>query len=122
MKVILNDKIKCQKFLNLFQNLKLLAEHVRLYVTYTGIWCQGMDSAHTTLFELNLGSNWFDKFELENMQTTHVLGISLNIFSKILSTRNENQNIVLNYKDGDDKKGSFKNLLKIKNCWEKVIL
>jgi len=62
-------------------------------------YIQGMDSAHVSLFELNLESSWFDSFEIG--ENAIVFSLDIKLLSGILCFRDKEQNIKMQLDDGD---------------------
>jgi len=58
------------------------------------MYLQSMDSAHVSVFEYTLPSEWFDKYEHTNVSAIP-LGINSTLFFRILNTREKNQQITL---------------------------
>jgi len=62
-------------------------------------YIQGMDTAHISLFELNLASSWFDVFEVP---VPVIIGVDIKLLAAVLNFRDKEQNIELKIdKDGD---------------------
>ena len=95
MKLILSDQNKISKFSVIFQNLKAFSESVVIYLSEEGIYMQGMESSHCSLFESKLSSDWFDSFVYDKETDVSSLGINTHVFHKIIGTRREGQTIEL---------------------------
>jgi len=95
MKLILSDPSKISQFAVIFQNLKAFSESVVIYVSEEGIYMQGMESSHCSLFESRLSSVWFDIFEYDKENDVSSLGINTHVFQKVIGTRREGQTIEL---------------------------
>lgn len=99
MNVELHTPAKAESFAGLFQHIKLFTEHINILFQTDKMFVQGMDSSRVSIFEIYLPAAWFDKYELTQDVT---IGINVNIFSKVLATRDKAQILRLNF-PGDDK-------------------
>jgi len=99
MNVELHTPAKAESFACLFQHIKLFTEHINILFQTDKMFVQGMDSSRVSIFEIYLPAAWFDKYELTHDVT---IGINVNIFSKVLATRDKAQILRLNF-PGDDK-------------------
>lgn len=93
MKILLTNKQKINQISLIFKNLKNISTDVEMIVQENRIYIQGMDSGHVCLFELELKSYWFDKFEYDGEDIT--IGINCELIHKIINCREEYQNIEL---------------------------
>jgi len=91
MKIILIEKTKKDKLLSLFQLIKLSSQTIHFYFQETKLFIQGMNSSHSSLFEIYLEYEWFDYIEKEILSFT----IDSNIFYSILAISSENQFLLL---------------------------
>ena len=98
MNVVITNKEKAKAFTSMFQNMKLFCEHINLMFEPTRLYAQGMDSSHISVFEIFIPSGWFDEYKQES---TVVLGISTQMFFRILNTREESQQINIDYREED---------------------
>jgi proliferating cell nuclear antigen PCNA len=101
MNVEIQSAAKAELFGGLFQHIKLFTMHINILFKEDRMFVQGMDSSRVSIFEINVPASWFDRYELDDKDVT--IGINVNIFSKILSTRDKSQSIRLHYVDDDDK-------------------
>jgi hypothetical protein len=102
MNVELHTSAKAESFAGLFQHIKLFTEHINILFQAEKMFVQGMDSSRVSIFEIYLPATWFDKYELQSGDVT--IGINVNIFSKVLATRDKTQIVRLNLAEpGDDK-------------------
>jgi proliferating cell nuclear antigen PCNA len=101
MDIEIKDDKKSHIFINIIQSLKVFTDSLNIYFQKDKFYIQGMDSSHVSMFDINITNDWFDKYEVEN---DICIGVNINILSKILSTRNDKQDIHLNYSlDNTDK-------------------
>ena len=83
MDILLDDDKRCVVLTNIIQNLKVFTDNVNIHFNEDHFYIQGMDTSHVSMFDINLDSSWFSKY---NSETNLCIGINLNILSKILST------------------------------------
>ena len=103
MNVELHTPAKAETFAALFQHIKLFTEHINILFQIDKMFVQGMDSSRVSIFEINLPAAWFDKYEL-TQDCDVTIGINVNIFSKVLATRDKSQIVRLQLQNpGDDK-------------------
>ena len=104
MNVEIHTSAKADAFVGLFQHIKLFTEHINILFQQDKMFVQGMDASRVSIFEIYLPSGWFDKYELTADGAPDVtLGINVNIFSRVLATRDKTQIIRMQFQDGDDK-------------------
>ena len=101
MRVVITNKEKAKAFTSMFQNMKLFCEHINLMFEPTRLYAQGMDSSHISVFEIFIPSTWFDEYVQEG---TSVIGLSTQHLFRILNTREESQQINIEYNDSDTDK------------------
>jgi proliferating cell nuclear antigen len=123
MNIQISDKKKKDIFISLFQLLKNCSSHVNISFDSETLHIQGMDKSHVCLFDSKIKANWFEKYEVDNLTQ---LCLDSNVFHSILSTKSENQDLVIlfdeNNKDilivnflpqSNNAKGDFKKKFKI---------
>lgn len=101
MYILLCDK-KLAKFCEILSNIKYLSEFVTLNFSEDGIYSQGMTHDHCAIYELRINTDWFEEFEIDDDDARRIC-ISTNIISKILTTRQASQHLVISYKGTPDK-------------------
>jgi proliferating cell nuclear antigen PCNA len=101
MRVVITNKEKAKAFTSIFQNMKLFCEHVNLMFEPGRLYAQGMDSSHISVFEIFIPSALFDEYVQEG---TSVIGLSTQLIFRILNTREESQQINIEYNDSDSDK------------------
>ena len=92
MEIIIQDKLKAELFINIFQNIKLFSDIFTIDINEETFYIQGMDASHVSIFEINLTRDWFDTY---NVSSSTSLGINSSIFPKILNTWTCDHNIKL---------------------------
>lgn len=80
----------------LFQNIKLLTDHISITFYPEKMFLQTLDSARVSILEISLPASWFDLYECERAVT---IGINSFILQKILSSRDKSQTIKILYED-----------------------
>ena len=100
MKIVISSKSKVKKFTDIFRNLKDLVNTINIYTKEDNIYAQGMDTSHISLFEFYIGKDWFNAYSCERSDT---IGVSCELFYKVISCIEENQSIEINKKYEDDK-------------------
>ena len=94
MNVVLSSPLKADTFSAMFQHMKAFAENVNVMFEEDHMYLQSMDSSHVSVFEYNLPSGWFDKYEHTNGSAIPLVLNSTLLF-KILNTRDKSQTITL---------------------------
>ena len=59
VKLVINDKQKTEKLLIILKNLKSICVNANFQFTGDGLYSQGMDSSHASLYELKIEKEWF---------------------------------------------------------------
>lgn len=86
---------KIEVFTTIFQNLMIFSDLVNLQFSENGLYIQGMDNSHISVYELIIPETWFNKYISPKQKI--VIGISTIIFSKILSSREKTQEMKIIY-------------------------
>ena len=100
MNLTLTDSKKIVKLATLFANLKTLSSNVVLHFKTEGLYIQSMDDSHCSLLECNLLSTWFNAYTV--LEETCRVGIGLQMFHKVLQSRQENQSLMLSLDAASD--------------------
>lgn len=117
MKLIIGNKKKAQVFTAIFQNLNKFTVDVNIYFKKDELYIQGMDSSHCSMFEIVLKKDWFEDYTCNK---ECFVGVNALILYKIFNTKQENQIIILEYTDENDKLDvCFKNLQQVENEFPK---
>jgi proliferating cell nuclear antigen PCNA len=93
MKITIQTQQKADQFATIFQHLKLLTDHVNMNFTNEGLYMQCLDNNHCCLFECNLASKWFDKYEFDAEMDAAQIGIHAATFYKVINIRQDKQEI-----------------------------
>lgn len=111
MKLLIADARNAEKFVQLFSQLKGLSETITLHFEDERLYCQGFDMSQVSMYEISLTKEWFEDYDCDEGDA-HELSISIEIISKVLSMRQKNQMICIEYHGDPDKLDvSFKNLV-----------
>lgn len=94
----IKDLEKCEKFVSLFMNVKAFTDTISLIFQNDGLYIQGMDSAHISMYEIQFYREWFDSYDLCE-ESSYSIGLSTNIFSKVLATRPSTHTIFIDLKN-----------------------
>jgi proliferating cell nuclear antigen len=98
--LLLENSAKVEVFTVLFQSLKSFSENTNVQFDNERMYIQTMDSARISILEISLPAKWFCKYKCDQ---SVVLGINASVMYKILSSKDKNQSIQLQYKSGEDK-------------------
>lgn len=99
MKFSIHSKTTAKRFTNVFTNLCSLTDTAVLHFNNDGLYVQGMDTSHVSLYEARFHSSWFSTYTLEDDDIRQI-AISLEHFKKVLSTRGDDQLIYIEYNGG----------------------
>lgn len=110
MNILIQNPAKIEVFANIFQNLKSISDQVNVQFDQEKMYIQTMDSARISILEILLPNAWFCTYKCDNAvpNTTvvntakYTLGINTQIMYKILSARDKNQTINLQYNPDTD--------------------
>ena len=106
MNILIQNPAKIEVFANIFQNLKSISDQVNVQFDQEKMYIQTMDSARISILEILLPSTWFCTYKCDNETHTttakYTLGINTQIMYKILSARDKNQTINLQYNQEED--------------------
>ena len=98
MKFVISDKDHYEIFANVFQHVKEFNDSFNFNFSKEGLFIQGFDKCHISIFELNLNAEWFSIYEAGTSQ----LGFNARMFFKILNMRQGGQFMTMSLKDDDD--------------------
>ena len=102
MYFIIQDKVKITKFATIFQYAKNFTESLTLYFSKDKMHIQAMDKAHVCLLDLHIQSTWFDLYEYDEEVESLFVGVNNELLYKIINTKQEQQQIKIEYHDGED--------------------
>jgi proliferating cell nuclear antigen len=98
MNILISDKKKKENFVSLFQVLKNCSSLVNIMFNHENAHIQGMDKSHICLFDVKITKEWFTNYEIKE---TIKICFDTNIFHSIISTKNENQDLIIKMDDAD---------------------
>lgn len=98
MDLLIQDIHKCEIFVGLFQYVKFMTEHINIIFEPERFYMQCMDNSHVAIMEISLPSTWFDGYIHNNQGGNIMLGMNVNIFYRILSSREKGQTINMVYR------------------------
>ena len=99
MNITLSEPTKVNQFASIMKNLKHFSQDVEFVVSENGVYTQGMDGSHCCLYEMILKTDWFDKFDTDKR---YVLGLNCELLAKVLNCLEQNQKIIMQYKEDRD--------------------
>ena len=102
MNILIQNPAKMEVFANIFQNLKSISDMVNVQFDEEKMYIQTMDSARISILEISLPCAWFCKYSFDGGPTKLTLGIHTQLMFKILSTRDKNQTISLQYSSEEE--------------------
>ena len=102
MKLVIEESKTAEQLNVLFSNLCWLSDYVTIHKEEEGLHMQGMDSSHVCMFDVKLTIGWFTIYE-EDEDDIGMITVPANIFNKVLSTYNKDQNIVIDIDPSGDK-------------------
>jgi proliferating cell nuclear antigen len=99
MLIEIKDKRKKDTFISIFHTLK--NSSLQINATFNIDFChiQGMDKSHVCLFDLILKDKWFNSFNVSNKIN---LSFDSNMFYSIISTKSDEQNLIITKNENDD--------------------
>ena len=98
VKLVITDKLKTNKLLTILKNLKSICVHANFQFTENGLYSQGMDSSHASLYELQITKEWFSEYELDQ---DILIGLNTEMLFKAMNCVDDGQTVEL----GTSKKG-----------------
>lgn len=108
MKITVKDKKK-ELFISIFHLLKNNSTDIHANFNSTRLHIQGMDKSHICLFNLTLNNDWFEFYEIQNEEN---ICFNTNIFYSIISTKSDDQDLVIKKEDDDSLSIELMNVLK----------
>jgi proliferating cell nuclear antigen PCNA len=92
----IETRSKLEKFIYLFQLLKVWDSHITLYFKQDGLFIQSMDKSHVCLANIVIASSWFDIYGID--EDTNNISVSSLHFSMILNyALKPNNKLEINY-------------------------
>jgi len=94
MKFVLNTSNKSDSLTGIIQNLRSFTDTVNIQFTEEGLSIQTMDNSHISVVELSIPAGWFNEYECPE---SVILGVNINILSKILAAKDKSQILTINH-------------------------
>jgi len=100
MRICIHDKKKKEIFVSLFQVFKNCTATINATFEAEKLYIQGLDKSHVCLFETKIHKNWFAQYE--TTEETLKLAFDANSFHSIISTKSDQQNLIIETDDKND--------------------
>lgn len=100
MKLLLSGA-KLNQFCEIVSNIKNLCEFITFQPSEERLYSQGMSGDHCAIYELDIGNEWFDDYELDK-NDSNSFSVSTEMLAKIIHTRQPNQYMVIEYNGKSD--------------------
>jgi proliferating cell nuclear antigen PCNA len=100
MKFTIQNKVKKELFIAIFQTLKNCNTILSLVFKKDGLFVQGMDKSHVCMFELFISQSWFHTYE--NQDIEKVVSLDSQTFFTVLNVVNDNYSIEIYQKPEED--------------------
>jgi proliferating cell nuclear antigen len=97
MNIRISDKKKTN-FISIFHILKNSSTDINATFDINNLHIQGMDKSHVCLFDLNLNKEWFESYEVSCKEE---ICFNTNIFYSIISTKSDEQTLVIKKETND---------------------
>jgi len=101
MKFIQTDPKRTENIATVLNCLKQFSETVTLRFSEEGIYVQGLDGSHVSLFEWKLTSNWFTSYEWNEDDVTEA-SLATSIMHKVISTFHQDQTMTMEISESGD--------------------
>jgi len=101
MKISINDKIKKDLFVALFQTLKNCTNIICLMFKKDHLYIQGMDKSHVCLFDVKIQNQWFYVYEFNDSDADNIC-VDAHTFHTIISKAHDSQNVVFYFNGNSD--------------------
>jgi proliferating cell nuclear antigen PCNA len=99
MDIEITNLAKAEIFVQCFQHIKTFSDSINITFNNEQMFIQCMDSSMILIMEFRLPASWFDKYEVD---VPIVIGLSTNIWTRVLHIRDKSQTIHLNTRDKPD--------------------
>ena len=103
MKFVQKDPKRTSNIAVIFNCLKQFSETVTLRFSEEGIYVQGLDGSHVSLFEWKLTSGWFTEYEWNGEDDVSESSVSTGIMHKVISTFHQDQTMMMEIESDSDK-------------------
>jgi len=106
MNIVINNAIKADIFVSLFQHISKFTENVNLMFETDRFYMQSMNTAHVVILEICLPKEWFDVYEI-GKEGSLKIGINTALFYKVLKKREKSQQINICYQNSTNDRLQF---------------
>jgi len=93
MNIQIEDPIKAEMFVNIFQHVPKFTEHVNIILESDRFYVQSINSSHVIIMEVVLPASWFSVYSVLPEMT--MIGLHSALFYKVLKKREKHQKIHL---------------------------
>ena len=101
MNIIINNTQKAELFAHLFQHIKLFTEQINICFESERMYIQTMDNSRISILEIVIPKDWFHEYTVTESIT---IGINVNIFYRVLNSREKAQQLRISLTDKDTDK------------------
>ena len=106
MNIVINNAIKADIFVSLFQHISKFTENVNLMFETDRFYMQSMNTAHVVILEICLPKEWFDVYEI-GKEGSLKIGVNTALFYKVLKKREKSQQINICYQNSTNDRLQF---------------
>lgn len=107
MRLTIENKSKMEMFVALFQLLKNWGSCLNLHFEKTRLYIQSMDKSHICLSSINISSNWFSHYEIDNPSN---ISLDANNFAIMMNYALKHSKMEIKFEDETDPDTIFINL------------
>ena len=106
MDIVINNAIKADIFVSLFQHISKFTENVNLMFETDRFYMQSMNTAHVVILEICLPKEWFDVYEIKEKGSLKI-GVNTALFYKVLKKREKSLQINICYQKSTNDRLQF---------------
>jgi proliferating cell nuclear antigen PCNA len=93
MNIQINDMVKAELFVSIFQHIPKFTEHVNIMLEADRFYVQSINSSHVIIMEVVLPASWFSVYSV--LPDITMIGLHSALFYKVLKKREKHQKIHL---------------------------
>lgn len=109
MKFVQKDPKRTSNIAVIFNCLKQFSDTVSLRFSEEGIYVQGLDGSHVSLFEWKLTPSWFTEYEWDGDEDSGLESVHTGIMHKVISMFQQDQTMIMEINGSDKLSLSFTN-------------
>ena len=98
MNIQIEDPIKAELFVAIFQHVPKFTDHVNIMLEADRFYVQSINSSHVIIMEVVLPASWFSIYSV--LPEITMIGLQSSLFYKVLKKREKHQKIHLECLDG----------------------